>query len=154
MSSYRLQSHEMSLDNLFREISLLDDGDINKAHLTRYLCIRTSGFLEVVTRYLISNLCDGSSPQTIQNYVQKRAKYITNLSVVKMTELLSEFHPDWGVQFADRLSDQQKAAMNSVVANRNSISHGNQDNTSFREMKQYYSDIKEITIILKSIIKK
>lgn len=154
MSFHRLQSHENSLDCLFREVSILDDSDVNKAHLTRYLCVRTSGFLEVVTRYLIADLCDGTSPQTINNYVQRRSKYITNLSFSKIIDLLSEFSPDWATEFSNRISDQQKASLNSVVANRNSISHGNQDNTSFREMCQYFSDIKEVVAILKTIVKK
>lgn len=154
MSFHRLQSHESSLDSLFQEVSLLDDGDVNKAHLTRYLCVRTSGLLEVVIRYLIANLCDGTSPQMIQNYVQQRARYITNLNFSKMIILLSEFNETWGKEFASQISDQQKASMNSVVANRNNISHGNQDNTSFRDMKRYYSDVKEVIIILKGIVKK
>lgn len=154
MSSHRLRSLERNLDSLFHDVSLLDDGDINKAHLSRYLCVRTSGFLESVTKYLITNLCDGTSPQTIQNYVQKRAKYITNLGFVKMTKLLSEFNGDWSTEFINRVSDQQKASMNLVVSNRNNIAHGNNDSISFREMKQYYSDIKEVIQILKDIIKK
>ncbi|SOD15137.1 HEPN domain-containing protein [Pedobacter xixiisoli] len=154
MSFHRLNSYEISLDRLFQEISSLDDDDINKAHLTRYLCVRTSGFLEVVIRNLISNLSDGTSPQPIQSYVQSKTKYITNLSYVKMRDLLAEFDANWCETFVDKISDQQKAALNSVVANRNNISHGNPDNTSFRDMKQYYSDIKEVVKILKGIIKK
>jgi|ERR1700741_1260359 len=154
MSVHRLKNLEKSLDSLFNEVSLLDDGDINKAHLSRYLCVRTSGFLESVTRYLIANLCDGTSPQTIQNYVQKRAKYITNLEFSKMTKLLAEFNGDWSIEFVKRISEQQKTSMNSVVSNRNNIAHGNPDSISFLDMKQYYIDVKEIAALLKDIIKK
>lgn len=154
MSFHRLKSYEKNLDSLFNEVSLLDQGDVVKAHLTRYLCIRTSGFLEVVTRYLIANLCDGTSPRTVQNYVQNKVKYITNLNYSKMKDLLAEFNTEWCDEFVKRVSDKQKAALNSVVANRNNIAHGNQDNTSFNDMKEYYTDIKEITILLKEIIRK
>lgn len=154
MSLHQLRNQERNLDLLFQEVSLLDDGDVNKAHLTRYLCVRTSGFLEVVIRYLIADLCDGSSPKSVKNYVQNKSKYITNLSYKKMYDLLSEFNSEWATTFSNQISDQQKMSMNSVIANRNNISHGNQDNTSFRDMYKYYIDIKEVVSILKSIIGK
>ena len=91
MSAHRLRNLEANLDNLFRDVSLLEDGDINKAHLSRYLCVRTCGYLESVTRNLIANLCDGTSPQSVKNYVQKRSKYITNLGFSKTIKLLAEF---------------------------------------------------------------
>lgn len=154
MSIHRLNSYEINLDKLFQDVSGLDDSDVNKAHLTRYLCVRISGYLEVVVRYLIADLCDGTSPTPISNYVQTRSKYITNLSFKKICELLHEFSSEWHEEFAKSITDEQKSSLNSVVSNRNNISHGNSDNTSFHEMKKYYLHIKEVVIILKKIIRK
>lgn len=154
MSVHRLNSYEKTLERLFEEISYLDDGDANKAHLTRYLCVRISGYLEVVVKYLIIDLCDGTSPMPISNYVQAKAKYITNLSFKKICELLSDFNSDWEVDFKNAVTEEQRASLNSIVANRNNISHGNQDNTSYRDMVTYYKHIKEVVILLKHIIAK
>ena len=81
MSLYKLNIFERQLDNLFAEVSTIDEGEETKAHLSRYLCVRTSGYLENVTRILIANFCDGTSPQPISNYISKRTKYITNLEL-------------------------------------------------------------------------
>jgi hypothetical protein len=154
MLDLRLKSLEKSLDRLFNEVSLLQDEDINKAHLSRYLCVRTSGYMESVTRILIAKLCDGTSPKSIQNYVQKRSKYITNLGYKKMSNLLAEFDQAWAENFSARITEQQKSSMNSVVSNRNNIAHGNSDSISFNLMKQYYIDVKEVANLLEEIIKK
>lgn len=154
MSLHKLKSFERQLDNLFREVSIIDEGEETKAHLSRYLCVRTSGYLENVIRFLIANYCDGTSPQSISNYVVKRTKYITNLDYNKIRSLLSEFNTEWSIGFETVITDQQKSSINSVVSNRNSIAHGNNDSITFRDMCQYYKDTKEVCEILKNIIKK
>ncbi|WP_298880689.1 MAE_28990/MAE_18760 family HEPN-like nuclease [uncultured Polaribacter sp.] len=154
MSLYKLNIFERQLDNLFAQVSTIDEGEETKAHLSRYLCVRTSGYLENVTRILISNFCDGTSPQPISNYIVKRTKYITNLDFKRIKNLLSEFNVDWSIEFETSITDQQKSSINSVVSNRNSIAHGNNDSITFRDMSQYYNDTKEVCELLKNIIKK
>jgi hypothetical protein len=154
MSLHKLKSFEKQLDNLFAQVSTIDEGEETKAHLSRYLCVRTSGYIENVTRVLISNFCDGTSPQPISNYIVKRTKYITNLDFKRIKILLSEFNTDWGIEFEGSITDQQKSSINSVVSNRNSIAHGNNDSITFRDMSQYYNDTKEVCELLKNIIRK
>lgn len=154
MSLIRLRTLEKNLDNLFSEVSLLSEGDIYKAHLSRYLCVRTSGYLESVMRNLIANYCDGTSPQQIQSYILKKTKYITNLEYRKIVKILGEFSHEWMNDFENRINDQQRSSLNSVVSNRNNIAHGNSDSITYRDMKNYYLDIKEVAVLLKDIIKK
>lgn len=132
MSFYKLKIYEKQLDNLFIEVSQIEDGEINKAHLSRYLCVRTSGYLENVARILIANFCDGSSPQPIRNYINKRTKYITNLDFKRLKNLLSEFNSDWSQEFENKVSEKQRSSMNSVISNRNNIAHGNPDTITYR----------------------
>ncbi|WP_452601873.1 MAE_28990/MAE_18760 family HEPN-like nuclease [Pontimicrobium sp. MEBiC06410] len=154
MGFYKLSIYERQLDSLYREVSQIQEGEINKAHLTRYLCVRTSGYLENVARILIAHFCDGTSPQPINNYIAKRTKYITNLDFKKLKALLSEFDTSWSAEFEERVNEQQRSSLNSVISNRNNISHGNQDSITYRDMVNYYRDVKDICKILIDIIKK
>jgi hypothetical protein len=154
MSLYKLRIYERQLDSLFEEVSQIPEGEINKAHLTRYLCVRTSGYLENVTRLLIANFCDGSSPQPISNYIVKKTKYITNLDYKRLKSLLSEFDINWCAEFDEIITDRQKTSINSVISNRNNIAHGNHDSITYRDMKNYYQDVKDVCKILIGIIKK
>lgn len=154
MGFYKLKIYEKQLDSLFAEVSQVQEGEITKAHLSRYLCIRTSGYLENVTRILIAQFCDGTSPQPINNYIVNRTKYITNLDFKRLKALLSEFDPNWGIEFDERITDQQRSSMNSVISNRNNIAHGNQDSITYRDMANYYRDVKDVCNLLIDIIKK
>lgn len=154
MSAHRIRLQERNLDVLFTEVSTLSEGEIIKAHLARYLCVRTSGYLENVVKALISNYCDGTSPRPIQSFILSKTKNTTNLNYTKILRLLAEFSPEWKDKFESKLSDQQKSSLNSVVSNRNNIAHGNPDSITFNGIKKYYEDIKDVISILKSIIKK
>lgn len=154
MSFYKIGIYEKQLDSLYREVSIIQEGEINKAHLTRYLCVRTSGYLENVVRILIAHYCDGTSPQPVNNYIVKRTKYITNLDFKRLNTLLHEFDSTWSSEFQLRVTDQQKSSLNSVISNRNNISHGNQDSITYRDMVNYYRDVKDVCQILITIIRK
>ena len=154
MSFIRINSIEKNLDSLFSEVSKLGDDDINKAHLARYLCVRTSGYVETVFKSLIVNLCDGTSPLAVKNFVEKRSKNISNLDYFKIHKSLEEFNKAWATQFENEVSEKQKNSLNSVISNRNNIAHGNPDSITYREMANYYSDVKSVVSLLKKIIKK
>ncbi|MGE4288635.1 MAG: HEPN domain-containing protein [Salinivirgaceae bacterium] len=149
----RLDSQERKLDALLIQINGTQDDEI-KAHLSKYFCVRVSGYLENVIKSLVANYSEGTSPQAVSTYVQNTMKNVTNLSEEKLTKLLKKFNEDWESTFLDKVSDQQLESLNSLISNRNSIAHGQQDNISHRYIGQYYSDVKGIVMILKEIIKK
>ena len=149
----RLDSQERKLDILLTQINSTQDDEI-KAHLSKYFCVRVSGYLENVLKSLVASYSEGSSPQAVSAYVQNTMKNVTNLSEDKLTKLLKKFNDDWELTFLDKVSDQQLESLNSLISNRNSIAHGQQDNISHRYIGQYYKDVKGIVLILKDIIKK
>ena len=69
-------------------------------------------------------------------------------------KFLSKFSGDWGEKFQEKISEKQLESLNSIISNRNSIAHGQQDNISYKMIGQYYIDLKEIVRALKDIIKK
>lgn len=149
----RLESQEHQLDTLFSTVEKQPDDEI-KAYLSKYLCVRTSGFLENVVKNLISEYVTGSTPKPIENYVSREMRNLTNLDDKKLCNFLKKFDPTWEENFLKEISERQKSSLRSVISNRNNIAHGNQDSISFIQMKQYYEDIKEVVQLLKGIIKK
>ena len=150
---YRLEQQERKLDQLFQTIQEIEDEE-EQAILAKFLCIRTSGFLETSVRNLIGEFMYKSSPQQIQSFVNKEIKYITNLKFDRLCQVLSNFDTNWKDQFIEQISDEQKASINSIVSNRNNIAHGENDSISYHQMVKYYENAKEVVAILKDIIKK
>lgn len=150
---WKLEQQERKLDNLFELVKKIEDEE-EKAYLSKFLCVRTSGYIESSIRNLINEFTDKSTPKPIQSYVNKETKYITNLRFDKLCVLLSMFDTNWKRKFEKEISDEQKSAINSIVSNRNNIAHGENDTISFLAMKDYYKCSKEVVNILKNIIKK
>jgi hypothetical protein len=151
--SLKIDSQEKKLDLLFSNIQAVKDDEI-KAHLSRYFCIRISGYLENVVKLLINSYCDKSTPQTISSYLNKDLKNLTNLSEEKLLAFLKKFSDDWEYRVSSKLTETHRSSLNSIISNRNNIAHGQADSISPKVIEQYYNDLKEIVVILKATIKK
>lgn len=149
----QIENQERKLDKLLSDISTVQDDEL-KAHLSKYFCVRISGYLENALKLLVANYSEGSSQKPVANYLQNDLKNVTNLSEEKIQKVLTKFSEDWCVNFKSKVSEQQLQSLNSIISNRNSIAHGQQDNISYKVIGQYYSDLKEIVKALKNTIKK
>lgn len=149
----QIENQERKLDALLKSIDSVQDDEL-RAHLAKYFCVRISGYLENVFKILIANYSEGSSPRAVSNYLQNDLKNLTNLSEERLQQTLTKFNQDWCFNFTDKVTEQQLESLNSIISNRNSIAHGQQDNISHKVIGQYYLDLKEIIKILRDTIKK
>jgi len=150
---WKLEQQETKLDKLFDLVQRVED-DEEQALLAKFLCVRTSGFVESTCRNLINEFTNGTSPIQIRSYVNRETKYITNLRYDRVVALLNSFDSQWKSSFESQVTEEHRTALNSIVSNRNNISHGENDSISFLLMKDYYERVKEIVEILKKIIRK
>jgi len=149
----RLEYQEKQLSDLFKSVEGIKDDEI-KSHMTKYLCIQTSGYLENVVKSLIDEYLENSCPQPAKNYVTSKIERLTNLDERKLGDFLQSFSNEWLQVFNEKVNDQQKSSLNSIIGNRNQIAHGKSIGLTYKTIQQYYTDLQQIIIVLKSIIKK
>lgn len=151
----RLQSQERKLDSLFLDVSKIDESDVIKSHLSKYLCIQVSGFLENVVKELISEFHETSCRKETKSYVSNKLKSLTNLENDKLCKFLQLFDNKWRDIYDASVQDAWIQSLNSVVSQRNLIAHGNSSgsNITYYAIFKYYNDLKEIIKILEKIIK-
>ncbi len=107
----RIENQEIKLDDLYKIVEILDEGEL-KAHLTRYLCIRSSGYLENVIKDLVITYVSASSSRFTSNFVETEIRNFTNVTYDKLIKLLHQFSPDWSFDFDKQISDQQRSSLN------------------------------------------
>jgi len=149
-----IEAQEKKLDSLLDQIKKMKDDDELKAHLSRYFCVRISGYLENVVKLLVNNFCEGSSPEPIKNYVDRDLRNLTNLSEEKLLKFLKKFSEEWEYSVSSMLTEIHRSSLNSIISNRNNIAHGQPDSISPKIIETYYNDLKEVVNVLKSVIKK
>ena len=93
---------------------------------------------------MISHYAELHSHSSIANYVKKHSKGITNLNSERLKQLLGAFSAEWRSSFELALTDEQKDAIDSIYANRNSITHGQSVGITLVRIRDYYGEIHEV----------
>ena len=150
----KTEQYIRDLDSLKRKIDDVEDEEI-KSSLTKLFCVRTAGLLEVFLKTRISEYSKKKVPNEINRFLTVKFKDITNLKSSRFEEVLTSFSVDWANEFRQYLEDheQKKASLDSVIAQRHSIAHGQPSTISMGSMTQYYEDVKSIVDYLDSIIR-
>lgn len=150
----KTQQYIRDLDSLKTKTEEEDDEEM-KSYLVKLLCVRTAGLLEVFLKTRISEYSKGKVPNEINRFLTSKFKDITNLKSSKLEDVLTSFSVDWGEKFRDYLNDheQEKTSLDSVIAQRHNIVHGQPSNIGSASMVQYYNDTKSIVVYLDTIIR-
>ena len=129
------------LDSVFSLVEQMAPSDEVLSHWAKYLCVLTSGFIENSLRLVLYEYARTHADKTVASYVSARLEGLTNLNDEKICQLLGSFSDDWRDTFLKMRSEEQKDAIDSVLANRHLIAHGRSVGLTQARMKQYYSEI-------------
>ena len=78
-------------------------------------------------------------------------RHVTNLNEEKLKQLLGAFSGDWRIIFETEISDEQKAALDSIVNLKNHVAHGKPTTMSFVRVNNYYQNIRKVVEIVQRI---
>lgn len=138
MRSIEVVRYKQRLDNLFdKGAGLFEDIEM-QSHWARYLCILVSGFLEVAVREAYLQYSREKAAPYVVNYVDGRLEFFQNPKMSKILDLTRAFSPEWADYLKNNTSDEYKDAIDSIVANRNRLAHGEDVGLTYARMKNYY----------------
>jgi hypothetical protein len=135
---------KQQIDAVFKLGSNLPPESEILSHWARYLCVLTSGLLEHSMRAMLSEYVEKRAHPTVARYVQQHLDRVTNLNEENLGQLLGRFSGQWRLDFDTVLTDEQKDAIESIVANRNAIAHGRQVGITLSRMRAYYQRVTEV----------
>lgn len=138
MKNKKLVSHKQKLDSLFAKTKDLDSDPELISHWSRYLCVLVSGFVEASVRTLIADYATARSAPEIAHFVGSKLKMFTNAKMNKILDLVAEFGDDYRENLANAVTDEIKAAVDSVVSNRHLIAHGKDVSIGITAVTKYY----------------
>ena len=150
----KTQQYIRDLDNLKNKIETVDDEEI-KSKLTQLFCVRTSGLLEIFIKTRISEYSKGKVPKEINRFLTAKFKDITSLKTSKLHDVLDAFSREWAEQFSTYIeeNEQIKTSIDSIIAQRHNIAHGQPSNIGTASMNQYYEDVKKVVTYLDDVIR-
>jgi RiboL-PSP-HEPN len=134
------------LDAIFQRARETKDDEI-RSDLARFLCILVSGWFEKSLVELLLQF-SRSSRAPVVSYIQNSLGRLTNVRSDRLFDVLGSFDAKWREEFEKIVVDEHEAALNSVIALRNDISHGGSATVSFATISAYYARIDEIVTSL------
>lgn len=126
------------LDDLFSRIRAVS-GDIElQAHWARYLCVQVAGFLEISIQAIFSDYAKKTSTPYVANYVQQQLRGFQNPNMERILELTRRFSTQWADELEVQTDGELKDAIDSIIANRNLIAHGQDSGITYSRIRDYY----------------
>jgi hypothetical protein len=106
--------------------------------MTKYLCVLSSGLLEVTIREILTQFANRRSAPPVQRFVASRLADFQSAKLGSIMELLQAFDPSNAGRWRTGLSDEQADSIDSIVNNRHQIAHGRSIGLSFDVFQRYH----------------
>ena len=150
----KLDRQRQRIDNLIAIAERIED-EINDSeeilgHWAKYLCIMVAGYLENVVQLMLSDYVHSNAKGQVRNFVHQKLKRVTNLKEEKLGQLLGSFDAEWREMFCKRITNEEKSAIDSIVANRNNIAHGIDVGITIARVREYYARIDDILMWIRN----
>jgi hypothetical protein len=116
----------------------------------RFLCVLVSGFLEQASRHIYGAYADGKSDPRCTRFVERRLSGFTNANAQRLCDLAGAFDAQWQEDLATYLDGERKDAIDSVVANRHQIVHGQDVGITYIRIATNYGHIRDTVSYLEA----
>lgn len=145
MADVELHRLRSQVDSAFDRIGEIDPQATQlRAEYARYLCVRTSGLIEASVRRIFSQYSITKASPAVGRYAAANVERLQNVSSDKVFQLVGAFDPAWREALEAFVVGERKDAIDSIVANRNAISHGNPTGITFATVRRYYELVVEV----------
>ena len=138
--------NNIELNRQYRRIEALiimtkefEPDDVLRSHMTKYICVLCSGFIENSIYHTFSDIADRScSPSVVLTYTKSQLYKIQNANTEKIKELTKSFNPDWHDSLRDYLQEENRgAAINYILKDRHNIAHGRDSEITIAKLEEY-----------------
>lgn len=148
MKNTEVSRFEQRLDSLFIKIGSIATEMELQSHFARYLCVLSSGYLETSVRAILGEYAVTSSSPNVGRFVASRLKRIQNPNMTQILDVIGAFNPEWRNKMEAATEGALKAAVDSIVTNRNHIAHGKDVGIGYVTIKRYYERAKKVVQLL------
>jgi hypothetical protein len=142
------------IEALFKKIKVFSSDPELSSHWARYLCVIVNGFIENCIRDFFHLYTERRAGHEIVSYVSSKLyRDSHNPKYGVILQIAGNFDPIL-CQELEKVEEDIKEAINSVVNNRHKIAHGESVGLSYSQIDEYYGKIKKFIEILEILVLK
>ncbi len=142
------------LDGAIKKAKSTATGDAElEGFLASYLVVLASGAYEECVEHLFRNRAGKSGDQEVRSFVHNTLhRSFRNPDFDKIVETLRDFSDSYANQFRNRVDTNAKLAIDSIVNNKNHVSHGKSCTVTLSDVENYYYRSIPIFEVLEDIL--
>lgn len=145
MDTQFIDRHRKKLSHILNNIPVDPSGSLEvQSHWARYTCIVMSGYIEDSIKELLRAYTLDKSHVRVFNFVSAQLNYFQSADTDNITMLINRFDNEWLSNFSSFLTEERKAAINSVVGNRHRIAHGLDVGITMNQLREWYPSVNEV----------
>ena len=148
MSLVEITRQRQRLDDLFEKAKSLPDAEI-QSHWSRYLCVLVSGFIENSVRLTYAEYARVRANPPVADFVESRLRQVQNPKMGTILDVAGGFSQEWRMDLEKETRGRLAESVNSIVANRHKIAHGESVGLSLSVLMQYYGDAIKVIDLLR-----
>lgn len=148
MKNVTVTSQKNSLDDLFKKVTNFSTDPELASHWAKYLCVLVYGFIEISIREILFDYANNRSAPQVANFVRSRIRGVWNWKMEKAFETIGVFDSVLRTDIENAVDQEHRDAFNSVVDNRNKITHGESVSVSFCRIQEYYDRVVKVIEII------
>lgn len=146
MSWHEVQRHAQQVDAVLdraRSLGAIDSPEV-QSDLARYACVLVAGYVEQSTKSILGEFVRVRASAEVHRYAERRLARVRNPNANDLMTLAGDFDPEWRTSLQAVLGDERKAALDSVIANRNGIAHGRSVGIGLVQIGAYHQHVKAV----------
>jgi hypothetical protein len=135
------------VDNLFERARAQQSIQVQSDY-AKYLVIRLGGLVEQVVTEVILAHVESQASRPIVTHISWRMGTFQNPNMERLLQLVGSFDRHRREQLESEITDAEREALGSVIAQRNRIAHGESSTISLSQVADYYSEIKAMLTLV------
>ena len=139
---------------LITVIKTLEPEDEMKSHLTKYVCVLCSGFIENSVYYVFSDIAEkGINNCVALTYAKSQLFKIQNANSEKIRALAKSFNANWGEPLTTFMSlNERSAAINYILKDRHNIAHGRNSDITIDRLEERLLKFTEVLLYIENTL--
>ena len=144
------------ITSLIEKAKEFEPDDVLRSHLTKYICVLCSGFIENSIYHTFSDIAESACPPSVVlAYTKSQLYKIQNANSEKIKELAKSFNPTWEVDSRKYLQENNRgAAINYILKDRHNIAHGRDSDITIVKLEEYLAKTVEVIKFIEDEINK
>lgn len=131
---------------LIEKAKEFEPDDVLRSHLTKYICVLCSGFIENSIYHTFSDIAENACPPSVVlTYTKSQLYKIQNANSEKIRDLAKSFNPEWDEELRLFLQENNRgAAINYILKDRHNIAHGRDSDITIVKLEEYINKTVEV----------